>query len=292
MKTSFSIFLLFISIYLFGQEHQSHDSLTKLLEKIYYEDQNPRILSLSLEKEFGITSDTVQKLYKQTMYIDSINTTIVTRIIDKYGWLSASQTSVLANKTLFLVIQHADINTELKYIDTLKNAALTGRAKPSEYALLVDRTNLHLRKFQEYGSQLSTNKSGINVFYPIKDEPNVNKRRQNFGLKPLEEYAVIFNVVYTLPKKDLYKNCYALIGYVRDTLDNPIENVAIYLGKKLMTKSDSDGYYIIPITEKIKTAKIFYRKQEFNDTEYIWIKEGNIEVYQKYVWLTKKKACP
>jgi hypothetical protein len=292
MRTIFCIFYFTIAANIYGQDRQTLDSLSKVLEKIYYLDQIPRQQLAPLEKEFGYSSVEVNKQWELINKNDSVNTIIVSEIIDKYGWLGTDKISDTANRTLFLVIQHANIKTELKYIDNLRAAAETGRAKPSQYALLKDRTNLHLRKFQDFGSQLSTNKSGINVFYPIRDEPNVNKRRQNFGLKPLEEYATFFNVVYTLPKKDLYKNCFALTGYVRDTLDNPVENVSIYLGNKLMTKSDNDGYYIIPIKEKMKTIKILYRKKEFNDTEYIWTKEGNIEVYEKYVWLTEKKACP
>jgi len=292
MKIIFCIFYFAIAANIYGQDRQTLDSLSKVLEKIYYQDQIPRQQLAPLEKEFGYSSIEVNKQWKVINKTDSVNSIIVSEILDKYGLLGKDKISDTASRTLFLVIQHADIDTELKYIDKLKDAAKTGRAKLSDYALLVDRTNLHLRKFQEFGSQLGTNKSGVNVFYPIRDEPNVNKRRQNFGLKPLEEYAAFFNVVYTLPKKDLYKNCFALTGYVRDTLDNPVENVSIYLGNKLMTKSDNDGYYILPIKEKKKTVKIIYRRQEFNDTEFIWTKEGNIEVYEKYVWLTEKKACP
>ena len=292
MRTILSIFYFAIAANIYGQEHQTMDSLSKVLEKIYFQDQIPRQQLAPMEKEFGYSSVEVNKQWELINRNDSVNTIIVSEIIDKYGWLGTDKISDTANRTLFLVIQHADIDTKLKYIDKLKDAAKTGRAKPSDYALLADRTNLHLRKFQVFGSQLATNKSGINVFYPILNEPNVNKRRQHFGLKPLEEYAVFFNVVYTLPKKDLYKNCFALTGYVRDTLDNPVENVSIYLGTKLMTKSDNDGYYILPIKEKTKTVKIIYRKQEFNDTEFIWKKEGNIEVYEKYIWLTEKKNCP
>jgi hypothetical protein len=56
-------------------------------------------------------------------------------------------------------------------------------------------------KKQIYGSQLKTNeKTGKYEFYPIEDEPNVNKRRVAIGLEPLEEYAKRFGLDYTLPK--------------------------------------------------------------------------------------------
>ena len=292
MRTVLCIFYFAIAASSYGQDFQTLDSLSRVLEKIYYQDQIPRQQLAPIEKEFGYSSAEVYKQWELINKTDSVNTIIVSEVIDKYGWLGTDKISDTASRALFLVIQHADIATELKYIDKLKDAAKTGKAKSSDYALLADRINLHLKKFQEFGSQLGTSKSGKNVFYPIRDEPNVNKRRQNFGLKPLEEYATFFNVVYTLPKKDLYKNGFALTGYVRDTLDNPVENVSIYLNKKLVTKSDNDGYYIIPIKERMKTAKVLYRKQQFRDSEYIWTKKENIEVYEKYIWLTETKACP
>jgi len=51
-------------------------------------------------------------------------------------------------------------------------------------------------KKQIYGSQLRQNDKGALEFYPIDDEPNVDKRRQAVGLPPLAEYAKQFGLVY------------------------------------------------------------------------------------------------
>jgi len=290
MKVVFCILLFQFTTGLYAQESQTMDSLSKVLEKIYYSDQISRQQGISLQKEFGYLSEEVRKQDSLIRQIDSINTISVSEIIDKYGWLGTDQISDTANRTLFLVIQHADEKTQLKYLDTLKNAAGTGRAKPSQYALLLDRTNLKQGKFQEYGSQLSTSFSGKNVFDPIRDEPNVNKRRKLVGLSKLEEYSKIFNVTYTLPKRDLYKNCYVLKGYVNDTTSKPIQNVSIYLGRRLVTKTDEDGYYIIAVRKNLKTVKILYNINGFNDELFTFVKEGEKEIYEKYVWLRENKA--
>ncbi len=290
MKVVFCILLFQFTTGLYAQESQTMDSLSKVLEKIYYSDQISRQQVISLQKEFGYSSEEVRKQDSLIRQIDSINTISVSEIIDKYGWLGTDQISDTANRTLFLVIQHADEKTQLKYLDTLKNAAGTGRAKPSQYALLLDRTNLKQGKFQEYGSQLSTSFSGKNVFDPIRDEPNVNKRRKLVGLSKLEEYSKIFNVTYTLPKRDLYKNCYVLKGYVNDTTLKPIQNVSIYLGRRLVTKTDEDGYYIIAVRKNLKTVKILYNINGFNDELFTFVKEGEKEIYEKYVWLRENKA--
>ncbi len=291
MKVVFSILLFHFTVCLYAQQSQTMDSLSKVLEKIYYDDQGPRIQLAPIEMKFGFLSAELENQWKIINKFDSVNTILVSEIIDKYGWLGIDQISDTANRTLFLVIQHADEKTQLKYLEKLKNAARTGKAKPSDYALLLDRTNLKLGKFQEYGSQLSTSFSGKNVFDPIRDEPNVNKRRKSVGLTTMEEYSKFFNVTYILPEQDQYKNCYVLTGYVLDTTYKPIQHVSIYLGGKLVTKTDEDGYYLIAIKKKLKTAKILYNFQGFNDELYTLVKEGEKDIYEKYVWLREKKFC-
>jgi hypothetical protein len=42
-------------------------------------------------------------------------------------------------------------------------------------------------------------KTGEQIFYPIEDEKNVNMRRANVGMQPIEEYAKYFGIDYKLP---------------------------------------------------------------------------------------------
>jgi len=291
MRTVFCILLFHITISLFGQETQTMECVSKVLEKIYNDDQVPRQKSISLEKEFGYSSEEVRKQAELIQQIDSANTIQVSEIIDKYGWLAPPQISDTANWTLFLVIQHSDEKTQLKYLNTIKIAASAGKTKkPYDYALLLDRTNLKQGKFQEYGTQLSTSFSGKNVFDPIRDEPNVNKRRTSVGLSTMEEYSKFFDVKYTLPERDLYKNCNVIKGYVMDTTLKPLQNVSIYLDGKMASKTDEDGYYIIAIKKKFKSAIIMYSAQGFNDELFAFVKEGEKDIYERYVWLREKKA--
>lgn len=50
-----------------------------------------------------------------------------------------------------------------------------------------------------YGSQIQRTGDTF-VIYPIEDEPNVNKRRAEVGLQPLEEYVKQWGIEYTLPE--------------------------------------------------------------------------------------------
>jgi hypothetical protein len=54
---------------------------------------------------------------------------------------------------------------------------------------------------QKYGSQIRINpKTGMQEIWPIDDEKNVNKRRAEIGMEPMEDYARRFGIEYKLPE--------------------------------------------------------------------------------------------
>lgn len=48
----------------------------------------------------------------------------------------------------------------------------------------------------------ATDGDGKYDFHPIEDEANVDKRRAEIGLGPLEEYARLFGIEYKPVKRD------------------------------------------------------------------------------------------
>ncbi len=134
-------------------------------------------------------------------FIDSCNLAQVEAIVQKYGWLGKSAIGKY-NQVLFLVIQHADLAKQVKYFPLLKASVEKGESSKADAAMLQDRILMRQGKKQIYGSQVVRDKSGEQVFYPIEDEVNVNIRRANVGLQPLEEYAKYFGIDYILPVKD------------------------------------------------------------------------------------------
>ena len=133
---------------------------------------------------------------------DSVNLVKVTEILDKYGWLGIDEIGEKANTALFIVIQHADGDSgvQAKYLPMMREAVKKKKAQPDQLALLEDRILTNQGKPQIYGTQVHAAKNGKNVFFPIADERNVNKRRSSVGLEPLEVYARYFGIDYHLPK--------------------------------------------------------------------------------------------
>lgn len=73
--------------------------------------------------------------------------------LDERGWLGPDVIGQTGNSTLFLVIQHADLVTQEKYLPMMREAVTKGNAKGSSLALLEDRVLIRNGKQQRYGSQ-------------------------------------------------------------------------------------------------------------------------------------------
>ncbi len=171
------------------------------LNQIFNDDQSYRLKLDSVSKQYGRESKEVKDLWKTISYKDSIDLVKVKGILDQHGWLGANEVGDRGNLALFLVIQHADIATQVKYLPMVREAVKAGKAQPSSLALLEDRVALRQGKKQIYGSQISVDsKTGKATISPIEDEPNVNKRRASVGLQPLEDYVKQWGIDYHLPK--------------------------------------------------------------------------------------------
>lgn len=134
-------------------------------------------------------------------FIDSTNLCQLEPLLERYGWMGRSMVGDTANSAIFLVIQHSNLETQLKYLPMLQKSVENGDSRPSNLALMQDRILMRQGKKQIYGSQVITNASGGYEFYPIEDEANVNMRRAKIGMSPLEDYAKFFGIEYQLPQK-------------------------------------------------------------------------------------------
>ena len=272
MRHLIIILTVFISANSFCQSKHQLDNLTHVLEKVSLDDQKYRLVWDSTMQKYGINSPEFIDLIKKMNLQDSVNMLVIGNILNNFGWLSKEQTSEDANDALFLVIQHAPLQAQLKYLPLMKQAVADRKAKATDYALLVDRTNMYQGKFQIYGSQLNYDtKGGLHIF-PITDEPNVNKRRKSVGLPSMQDYLNLFNqsLSYTLPKIDKYKNKIVVKGSILDKNKNqPLQNVYIYsIKNQLLGMSDSSGLFQVLISQKDRGDLLLFKKTNFETLKY------------------------
>ncbi len=192
-------------------QNKIYDSLIYELQIIDRDDQSTRDQIEFIRNQYAsdsvMLSAQLERLWKDMRTKDSVNLRKVSSIIDKYGWLGPREIGDDGNSTLFIVIQHADLKTQEKYLPLMREAVKNGKAKARSLALLEDRVALRTGKKQIYGSQvyrdLKTNECFV---LPLEDPYHVDKKRAEVGLQPLSTYLEDnFNTKWDVAKylKDL-----------------------------------------------------------------------------------------
>ncbi|WDF63832.1 DUF6624 domain-containing protein [Flavobacterium sp. KACC 22763] len=180
--------------------------LEKQLAEIYTEDQEIRGEFMNVYRAAKPDKKKIDSIGKIMGEKDSINLIKVMKILDERGWLGKNVVGSQGNQTLFLVIQHADLEYQQKYLPMMREAVKNGNANPGNLAYLEDRVALREGKKQIYGSQSSKNKkTGKICIAPMIDPDNVDKRRAEVGLGTMADYAVKLNIDWNLEeyKKEL-----------------------------------------------------------------------------------------
>ena len=177
--------------------------VVRQLDSIFVEDQKYRLQLDEIEKSVYLSAEQKSKeqqaIWKIIEQKDATNLIKVKAIIDKYGWLGPDEIGYQGNSTLFLVIQHSNQATQEKYLPLMRDAVKNKKASGADLALLEDRILLGQGKKQIYGSQITMDsRTGQYMLSPIEDEINVNKRRAEVGLEPIEEYVKHWNIKYKM----------------------------------------------------------------------------------------------
>lgn len=171
------------------------DSIIQVLEKVDILDQQYRSQLESVQIKYGGNSPEMKDLFKNMGATDSLNLLKVAAIIDKFGWLGADEIGKSGNTTLFMVIQHSDIQTQDKYLPVMRIAAANGKAALRHLALLEDRVALHHGNRQLYGSQVIWDmKTNHHQVAPLEEPELVDKRRAAMGLPAMAEYLLPFDI--------------------------------------------------------------------------------------------------
>jgi hypothetical protein len=180
----------------------SRDSVRTELEAMFEADQMGRLDIKTAEERHGHSSPEVADLWKKQNLNDEKNRKRLVEIVDQSGWPKQSVVGEKAAITAFLVLQHAGLDLQKRYLPLLRSGAEAGEVKLNWLALLEDRVLVGEGKKQLYGSQLR-GKKGVEGWQlePIEDEVNVDERRAKMGLGPLAEYLKGFGIEYRKPTK-------------------------------------------------------------------------------------------
>ena len=185
----------------FGTEKKKDLSKVKEeLQDIYMKDQEVRFKLMNLNAQMNKDESKKSSMEKEFKTLvtemkksDAQNLIRVSAILDDYGWLGQNDIGFEPSQALFLVIQHADLNTQLKYLPMLRKAAKEGKTLSSNLAILEDRVALRQGKKQIYGSQVWINKKTGKKYVDLLEDPlSVDKRRAEVGLPSMNQYLSQF----------------------------------------------------------------------------------------------------
>lgn len=166
---------------------------------IFDDDQKYRRQISEVRGKHGNNSPEMQELWKIITEKDSLNLLKIKAILDKHGWVGADKVGGQANQAIFLVIQHADLATQQKYLPMMREAVKNKNAASSALALLEDRVALGEGRKQVYGSQIGRDAgTGLSYVLPLDDPDNVDKRRATVGLGPLADYVRNWNIEWNV----------------------------------------------------------------------------------------------
>lgn len=172
--------------------------LKEKLESLRMQDQTIRLILPDVEKRFGRESKEYTWFRKELMLRnDSIVLNKTVDVIEQYGWLGINDVGELANQTLWLIIQHAPLDIQKKYLPLLEKSVNEGQSKGWYLAFLQDRILMREGEKQIYGTQSLWDKERKkNVIWPIADYKTVNQRRKEVGLESIEKYAENSGFIY------------------------------------------------------------------------------------------------
>lgn len=110
-------------------------------------------------------------------------------MVKQHGWPGHTLVGEKAAEAAWRVLQHAigDPPLQRRCLAMLRDAVIAADANPVHLAMLEDRIRCHEGKGQYYGTQFDWDEAGLLSPLPLEDGANVDIRRRDIGLPPLED---------------------------------------------------------------------------------------------------------
>lgn len=164
-----------------------------LLALIHERDQQIRQELMILQRAF-ITEqraelvDSIMMLSEAMDSIDNLNRCIVDSLL-REGWPEGLSEN--SSNTLWLVIDHADVDYQERYLPLIEQQVERGTISASDYATLADRIDVRRQRPQRYGTQTGYTQRNDQFFcyvYPVANVESLDSLRLSVGLDSMHIY--------------------------------------------------------------------------------------------------------
>ncbi|MDR0660311.1 MAG: hypothetical protein LBG19_05815 [Prevotellaceae bacterium] len=191
-------FVLFLAVLFTPAHAQTLTNINKLdeeLRSVGEKDQSIRMELIEAVAKAQETGDInrLDSLLIQMKVIDKENQAFVESVLDSAGWVAGLSNE--ANSAIFLVIDHANLDFQKKYIDLVKAQSEAKVISASQYVTLLDRVLMKSGKPQQYGTQ-TVSVNNETFLWTVSDPDNLNRRRAEVGLMPIEDYLLLVEKTY------------------------------------------------------------------------------------------------
>ncbi len=164
--------------------------INMLIADQYY--RSPFILSYLYDLGYETHNEFLEKRTRKAL--DSINQIKLKRILTEHGFPEKEEVGKWAMEGVYLIIQHAPLELQLKYETRIHQAFEKGDLNSHNYAAMIDRLEIKKGNRQIYGTQDKMNDEGKSVLAPLANPEKVNEKRMTIGLMPLESYMLQFDI--------------------------------------------------------------------------------------------------
>jgi hypothetical protein len=157
------------------------------LAEIHERDQSGRFEWRDIQKSFdGPVPDSIRSAFWDIQNrVDAENLARVETIITERGWPGRSVVGEAGAQAVFLVIQHAPLATQERYLPLLEAAVAAGEAEGWHLAYLTDRVLVRRELPQRYGTQYRYDPdTGERIYHPIENPEELDARREALGMPP------------------------------------------------------------------------------------------------------------
>ena len=124
----------------------------------------------------------VDSLTLEMQRVDSINQKAICDILDSKGFVGTEKVGNACG-VFWMVIQHAPLELQRKYLPLFRQAAAKGDLAKETVAMMDDRIAMFEGRPQKYGSQIVEGR-----LYRLLDPEKVDMWRSEMDMQPLDDY--------------------------------------------------------------------------------------------------------
>lgn len=158
------------------------------IEEMKIDDQKYRSQVYQTREKYGQNSKKLKELDSLQTVLDIENKRKLENIVQKYGWPGITLIGFETSYSLFLLIQHQDIEVQLKYLPLIKEKFEQGELIIATFQMLKDRISMHQNSEQLYGTQTCYDFETKKYYLcPMSNPDDVNERYYNLGLGSFEK---------------------------------------------------------------------------------------------------------